>query len=146
MLAVTGGTQSSLSTGGSTSKSAGTGGSVSAGGSGAKNTGGSNTTSSTGGANPGTGGSTQVGSFEAISTAASCRKVKNLLVGLACTDADIATLNQSGIAGLKTLVNTWITSRIVSAYPPRISCSGRSNTAHVIFRSRRRSIQAAQIT
>ena len=109
VLAVTGGTQSSLSTGGSTSKTAGTGGSVTAGGSGAKNTGGSNTTSSTGGANPGTGGSTQAGSFEAISTAASCRKVKNLLVGLACTDADIATLNQSGIAGLKTLINTWMT-------------------------------------
>ena len=31
------------------------------------------------------------------------------MVGLACTDADIATINQSGIAGLKSLINTWMT-------------------------------------
>ena len=89
--------------------SAEAGGAVSAGGGASDNTGGAATTSSEGGVSSGTGGSTQAGSFEAISTAASCRKVKNLLVGLACTDADIATINQSGIAGLKSLINTWMT-------------------------------------
>jgi hypothetical protein len=49
------------------------------------------------------------GTFEAIAAAACLRKVKDLLVGLAPTDADVATVAKSGNAGLKTLLKTWMT-------------------------------------
>lgn len=63
-----------------------------------------------------TGGTTPVGPFEAVSTAASCRKVKNLLVGLACTDADLAKINDQGVAGLKSLIATWMTDDQYKTY------------------------------
>jgi hypothetical protein len=66
-------------------------------------------------ATEGTGGAPS-GPFEAVSTAASCRKVKNLLVGLACTDADLAKINQEGISGLKSLIATWMTDTQYQPY------------------------------
>ena len=35
--------------------------------------------------------------------------MKNLLVGLAPTDADVATVTATGAAGLQTLINSWMT-------------------------------------
>ena len=54
--------------------------------------------------------------FEALSAAASVRKVKNLLVGLAPTDADVAAVVNSGAAGLKTLINSWMTDTATKAF------------------------------
>ena len=139
-LAATGGTQGSAggspsnSTGGSPTTGKGGATKGSTGGASSKGTTGGSSASSQGGVgnspqggapNSGTGGdsssstlggSTSVGPFESITTAASCRKVKNLLVGLACTDADLATINQNGVAGLKTLIKTWMTDATFKPY------------------------------
>jgi hypothetical protein len=56
----------------------------------------------------GTGGA-PVGPFQAMPPFASVRKVKNLLVGLAPTDADVATVQAQGIVGLQSLITTWMT-------------------------------------
>ncbi|HEY3593459.1 MAG TPA: hypothetical protein VGL13_06280, partial [Polyangiaceae bacterium] len=47
--------------------------------------------------------------FEAVTALTSVRKVKNLLLGLAPTDGEVATVTQSGAAGLQTLISTWTT-------------------------------------
>jgi hypothetical protein len=46
--------------------------------------------------------------FEPIAAAAATRKVKNLITGLAPTDAEIATVTSSGQQGLQTLINGWM--------------------------------------
>jgi hypothetical protein len=47
--------------------------------------------------------------FEAVTALTSVRKVKNMLLGLPPTDAEVATVTASGAAGLQTLISTWIT-------------------------------------
>ena len=47
--------------------------------------------------------------FEAAAALVALRKVKNLLTGLAPTDAEVATVQGSGAAGLQMLINTWMT-------------------------------------
>src|SRR4051812_34262458 len=47
--------------------------------------------------------------FEAADARTAVRKVKNLLVGLAPTDADVTTVTTMGAAGLQTLIDTWMT-------------------------------------
>jgi hypothetical protein len=47
--------------------------------------------------------------FEAVTALTSVRKVKNLILGLPPTDAEVASVTQSGAAGLQTLISTWIT-------------------------------------
>jgi hypothetical protein len=46
--------------------------------------------------------------FEAATAATAVRKVKNLLIGLAPTDADVATVTANGPAGLQTLIDGWM--------------------------------------
>jgi hypothetical protein len=38
-----------------------------------------------------------------------CRKLKDLLVGMPCSDADVATVQSMGAAGLQQLIITWMT-------------------------------------
>jgi hypothetical protein len=66
--------------------------------------------------NPGAGGTVDTGAgggtpppFQPAGSYASVRKVKNLLVGLAPTDADVQTVTTSGVAGLQSLISTWTT-------------------------------------
>src|SRR5438046_813601 len=47
--------------------------------------------------------------FQPLAAAAAVRKVKNLLVGLPATDAEIMTVTTSGQMGLQTLINGWLT-------------------------------------
>jgi hypothetical protein len=47
--------------------------------------------------------------FDPHTAATAVRKVKNLLTGLAPTDAEIATVTKSGAAGLQGLIDTWMT-------------------------------------
>lgn len=54
--------------------------------------------------------------FEALSAAASLRKVKNLLIGMPPTDADVAAVVKSGAAGMKTLVNSWMTDAATKSF------------------------------
>src|SRR6185369_12384832 len=54
--------------------------------------------------------------FEAADARAAVRKVKNLLVGLAPTDADVDTVTTMGAAGLRSLIDTWMTSDQTSAF------------------------------
>jgi hypothetical protein len=44
-----------------------------------------------------------------------CRKVKDLLVGSACTDDDVNTLTTMGAAGLQQLISTWMTDTTYQA-------------------------------
>src|SRR6185369_6220452 len=46
--------------------------------------------------------------FEAADARAAVRKVKNLLVGLAPTDADVDTVTTMGAAGLRSLIDGWM--------------------------------------
>lgn len=46
--------------------------------------------------------------FESVTAAAAVRKVKNLLIGLAPTDADVERVTTSGAAGLQELIAGWI--------------------------------------
>src|SRR4029078_11303762 len=55
----------------------------------------------------GTGGSTPP--FEASDAAVAVRKVKNLLVGLAHTAAEVQAATAGGAGGLKTLISGWTT-------------------------------------
>jgi hypothetical protein len=62
----------------------------------------------------GGGGSTVTGAgggppFQALAAASIVRKVKNLLTGLAPTDADVATVTASGVPGLQGLITIWMT-------------------------------------
>ena len=94
------------------------------GGGGGQGTSGGTTGGGNGGGAGGTGAGTGVGGgssgdpggvtvpptpFEAVTALTSVRKVKNLLLGLPPTDAEVATVTQSGAAGLQTLISTWIT-------------------------------------
>ena len=47
--------------------------------------------------------------WDAKTAADSVRKVKNLLIGMPPTDADVMTVMQQGPAGLQTLIDTWMT-------------------------------------
>ena len=47
--------------------------------------------------------------FEPVAAAVAVRKVKNLLTGMAATDADVMTVTTNGAGGLQTLINTWMT-------------------------------------
>src|SRR5437764_11588728 len=47
--------------------------------------------------------------FQAVTSPAAIRKVKNLLTGLAPTDDEVATVTAQGTAGLKALITTWTT-------------------------------------
>jgi hypothetical protein len=58
-----------------------------------------------GGAGAGSGGDQWAGP---ISTHASLRKVKNVLTGLAPTDAEIAAVQSGGATALKSLIDTWM--------------------------------------
>jgi hypothetical protein len=72
-------------------------------------TAGGNGTGVGGGGSPsGTGGSIQTPPFQATDAAVAVRKVKNLLVGLAPTDAEVQTATSGGAGGLQTLINGWI--------------------------------------
>jgi hypothetical protein len=73
------------------------------------------TTGSGGSIITGTGGTGTTPPFEPVAAAVAARKVKNLLVGLAPTDADVMTATTNGAAGLQTLINTWMTD---SQYSP----------------------------
>jgi len=53
--------------------------------------------------------------FEPVAAAAAVRKVKNLLVGLAPTDAEVATVTTSGQMGLQTLINGWMSDAATGA-------------------------------
>jgi hypothetical protein len=91
-----------------TTGTAGTGGSSGA--AGATGTGGSGAGGATG--LGGLGGAGASGApFEPVAAAAAVRKVKNLLVGLAPTDAEIASVTSSGQMGLQTLINGWISDQ-----------------------------------
>lgn len=74
---------------------------------------------STGGAaGSGTGGTVDPGGvtvpgtpFQPATAFNAVRKVKNLLTGLAPTDAEVATVTMSGAAGLQTLISGWMTAQ-----------------------------------
>jgi hypothetical protein len=53
--------------------------------------------------------------FMAAVAGPTCRKIKDLLVGLPCTDDDVNTVQTMGPAGLQQLIITWMTS---STYQP----------------------------
>src|SRR5206468_3456127 len=73
-------------------------------------------TTGTGGIPTGTGGTgTPTPPFEPVAAAVAVRKVKNLLTGLAPTDADVTTATTNGVAGLKSLIDTWMND---SQYQP----------------------------
>ena len=95
-----------------TTSHAGSGGTSGSGaGSGAGTGAGTGSTAGPGGipGDPGTGGGAGMATpFEAASAPAAVRKVKNLLVGLPPTDADVATAAAMGTSGLKQLVDTWM--------------------------------------
>jgi hypothetical protein len=63
----------------------------------------------------GTGGTGTAPPFEPVAAAVAVRKVKNLLVGLAPTDADVMAVTTNGAAGLQTLINSWMND---SQYTP----------------------------
>jgi len=73
-------------------------------------------TTGTGTGSAGAGGTTPPPPFEALSSPAAVRKVKNLLIGLPPTDADYATVASSGVAGLQSLINTWTTDSQTVGY------------------------------
>ncbi|HEX3903827.1 MAG TPA: hypothetical protein VH853_13385 [Polyangia bacterium] len=123
----TGGASSSGS-GGSSSTGTGTGGASSTG------TGGSSATGSGGSSGPGTGGASSSGSggspiitpdagssadaggvtvkpttFTPALAAPTCRKIKDLLVGMPCSDAEVSMVESSGPAGLQQLIINWET-------------------------------------
>jgi hypothetical protein len=95
--------------GGNGSPGAGGNGLPGAGGSTSSGLGGNGQTGAGGSAN-GTGGDSGAGGagpFQPAGSFGAVRKVKNLLVGLAPTDADVATVTTSGVAGLQSLIATW---------------------------------------
>ena len=47
-----------------------------------------------------------------------CRKIKDLLVGMPCTDADVNTVATMGPAGLQQLIITWVTDPTFPAAVP----------------------------
>src|SRR4029077_14186173 len=61
-----------------------------------------------GGVLSGAGGSAQTPPFEASGAAVAGRKVKNLLTGMAPTDAEVMTATTGGAGGLQTLINGWM--------------------------------------
>jgi hypothetical protein len=98
-----GGTTTTTGAGGTTTTT-GAGGTITTTGSGGA------TTSGTGGAmTTGSGGAGGSPPFQPVAAFTTVRKVKNLLVGLPPTDADVATVTASGAAGLQTLINSWTT-------------------------------------
>jgi hypothetical protein len=100
----TAGTGSSGSSG--TSGSAGKTGTA---GTGSSGTSGGAGTTGTGGIPTGTGGTgVTTPPFEPVAAAVAARKVKNLLTGLAATDADVMTATTKGVAGLQSLIDTWM--------------------------------------
>ncbi len=87
-------------------------------GSGQSGSGSGGTTGGTGsgGSGNGTGGTGDPGGVTVTPTpftpalaGPTCRKIKNLLVGLPCTDADVNTVVAMGPAGLQQLIITWVT-------------------------------------
>jgi len=99
---------SGVCTGIMTTGTGGTGGNMGTGGSGTGGTGGATGLGGFGGA--GASGAP----FEPITAAAATRKVKNLLTGLAATDAEIATVTSSGQMGLQNLINSWMSDQATS--------------------------------
>ena len=88
--------------------------------------GGASTTGSGGSTSTGSGGSTSTGSggngnvdaggvtvkpttFTPALAGPTCRKIKDLLVGMPCSDADVNTVVTMGPAGLQQLIITWMT-------------------------------------
>src|SRR5580692_7445138 len=94
---------------GSGGSSTGSGGSSSTGSGGGTPTGG-------GGNNVDAGGVTVMPTtFTPALAAPTCRKIKDLLVGMPCTDDEVATVQSMGPAGLQELIITWETS---ASYQP----------------------------
>jgi hypothetical protein len=70
-----------------------------------------------GGSNVDAGGVTvQPTTFTPALAGPTCRKIKDLLVGMPCTDADVNTVETMGAAGLQQLIISWETS---STYQPQ---------------------------
>ncbi len=88
-------------TGNSAGTATGTAGATGSGTAGATGSGGSGVSTGTGG--------TQAPPFEAVQAAVAVRKVKNLLIGMPATDADVATATTMGRAGMQALINSWMT-------------------------------------
>ena len=82
----------------------------SSGGGSTNGSGGSTTTGSGGNGNVDAGGVTvKPTTFTPALAGPTCRKVKDLLVGMPCTDADVSTVESMGPAGLQQLIITWMT-------------------------------------
>jgi hypothetical protein len=91
------------------SGSSGSGSTTGSGGSTTTGSGGSTTTGS-GGGNVDAGGVTvKPTTFTPALAGPTCRKIKDLLVGMPCTDADVSTVASMGPAGLQQLIITWMT-------------------------------------
>jgi hypothetical protein len=87
------------------------GGSSSGSGGSSSGSGGSSTTGSGGGSNVDAGGVTvKPTTFTPALAAPTCRKIKDLLVGMPCTDDEVATVQSMGPAGLQQLIITWESS------------------------------------
>jgi hypothetical protein len=99
------GGESSRASGGAggTLAGSGAGGDTASGGAGGTGTGAGGVYGSGGATSSGT----TVGPFEPLGTAAAVRKVKNLLIGMPPTDADIAAVSTGGVKALKTLIASW---------------------------------------
>src|SRR5579863_2243916 len=82
----------------------------SSGGGSTNGSGGSTTTGSGGNGNVDAGGVTvKPTTFTPALAGPTCRKIKDLLVGMPCTDADVSTVETMGPAGLQQLITTWMT-------------------------------------
>ncbi|HLK88242.1 MAG TPA: hypothetical protein VKZ18_00030, partial [Polyangia bacterium] len=99
------------------SSGSGNGGSNGSGNGGSNGSGGSNGTGS-GGSSVGSGGNGNVDAggvtvkpttFTPALAGPTCRKIKDLLVGMPCSDADVTTVQSMGAAGLQQLIITWMT-------------------------------------